>query len=217
MEKNQIIAKYKEHVLEEGEPPASVYKFSKNLDIPEREFFAHFASFEAIDAAIWRQLVADAVSAIGAGAEWDGFNAQQKLLTFYYAFFEKALDDRSFLLLRFPRWKSRKCATAQLHQMKLEFTSFARTIVSEGTEKNEIACRGKFNSAYPSAMFGHFISAIEFNLSDDSQGFERTDAFIEKSVRLGFDLIASNALESAFDLVRFLSARSWGRNGEPAP
>ena len=78
MEKNQIIAKYKEHVLEEGEPPASVYKFSKNLDIPEREFFAHFASFEAIDAAIWRQLVADAVSAIGAGAEWDGFNAQQK-------------------------------------------------------------------------------------------------------------------------------------------
>lgn len=217
MKENQIIEKYKEHILEEGKPPASVFRFAKSLDLSEREFFEHFASFEAIEAVIWKNLVTASVSAIRLGEEWDGFTAQQKLLTFYYAFFEKALDDRSFLLVRFPRCRGRQSPASQLQQMKLEFTAFARKIISEGTEKNEIACRGKLNDTYPSGMFRHFISAIEFNLDDTSQRFERTDAFIEKSVQLGFDLIGRNALESAFDLVRFLSGRRWCREGEQAP
>ena len=101
---------------------------------------------------------------------------------------------------------------SQLERMKQEFTSFATGLITEGTEKNEIACRGKLNATYPSALFGHFLSAIEFNLNDESPHFERTDAFIEKSVRLAFDLVTSNALESAFDLVRFLTGRHWEKD-----
>jgi AcrR family transcriptional regulator len=216
MEPNHLITKYKQHVLEEGAPPASVFKFSKGLGVSERQFFDHFASFEALEASIWQQLVADTITAIRAGKEWQGFTAQQKLLTFYYAFFENALDERSLLLLRFPRWKCAQSSSSQLGAMKREFNAFAAELITEGTENNEVACRGKINHTYPTALFGHFLSAIEFNLTDDSPRFERTDAFIEKSVRLAFDLITSNALESAFDLVRFLTGRHWEKNTDTA-
>ena len=39
---------------------------------------------------------------------------------------------------------------------------------------------------------------------DDSAGFEKTDAFVEKSVNLAFDLIGKGALDSAIDFAKFL-------------
>jgi hypothetical protein len=42
---------------------------------------------------------------------------------------------------------------------------------------------------------------------DDSKGFERTDAFVEKSAAVAFDLIRTQALDSAVDLARFLLPR----------
>ncbi len=75
---------------------------------------------------------------------------------------------------------------------------------------------GPLSKTYPQGLFGHFVTAVEFNLADDSAGFERTDAYIEKSVKLAFDVIGTQALDSAFDLVRFLSGRSHGE-AQPQP
>jgi hypothetical protein len=46
---------------------------------------------------------------------------------------------------------------------------------------------------------------IDFSLKDDSRGYERTDAFIEKSVAVAFDLIRTQVVDSALDLARFLA------------
>ncbi len=218
MEKNQIIQRYIETVLEHGEPPGSVYRFAKDLDISEREFFGQFASFEALEAGIWRDLTRATIEAISSGEEWTDFSAHHRLLTFYYAYFEKVLDHRSFFLVRFPRPSRQPLQTppSQLRLMHDEFCDFARRIIATGVDRGELPCRGKVAHTYPGAMFLHFLSAIDFNLRDDSQGFERTDAYIEKSVKLGFDLIGTSALDSAVDLVRFLSGRTWGKDQQPS-
>jgi hypothetical protein len=39
---------------------------------------------------------------------------------------------------------------------------------------------------------------------DTSAGFEKTDAAIEKSVNLAFDLIGKGAVDSIFDFAKFL-------------
>lgn len=208
MDKLAIIARYREHVLEHGTEPASVFRFASDLGISEREFFEYFASFSALEASIWSEMVKETSEAVRSGAEWESFSAQQRLLTFYYGFFEKALDYRSFFLSRFPRCRERAVPPSQLRLMKDAFVDFASLLVADGIESGEVACRGRLNSIYPHALFGHFLSAVEFNLQDESEGFERTDAFIEKSVRLAFDLAGTGVAESAFDLVRFLSGRS---------
>ena len=39
---------------------------------------------------------------------------------------------------------------------------------------------------------------------DNSPGFEKTDAAIEKSVNLAFDLIGKGAVDSAIDFAKFM-------------
>ena len=194
--------------METGDAPASVFVFARDLDISEREFFENFGSFEGLESLIWEDMVRDTVHAVESGADWAGFSAQQKLLAFHFAFCEKILGERSFFLARFPRLE-RGCPAASLSDMSAAFRDFAGRIIEEGLDRGELAMRGPLSRAYPMGFFGHFLSVIDFNLSDSSRGFERTDAYIEKSVRLAFDVVGTQAVDSAFDLFRFLSGRTW--------
>jgi hypothetical protein len=45
---------------------------------------------------------------------------------------------------------------------------------------------------------------MDFWIKDNSKGFEATDAAIEKSVNLGFDLVGPGPLDSIIDFGRFL-------------
>ncbi|MDA7920514.1 TetR family transcriptional regulator C-terminal domain-containing protein [Verrucomicrobiales bacterium] len=214
MDQEHIIGKYIHRLLETGHPPASVYAFVKDLEISEREFFEQFASFEVLESHIWQRVATDTISSVEQGEEWAGFSSQQKLLTFYYALCDKILDQRSFFLVRFPRLPRGDRPSQSLCGMRRAFTDFAGQILDSGKENGEVACRGNLTKTYPLGLFGHLLSVIEFNMEDTSTGFERTDAYIEKSVRLAFDVMGTQAVDSAFDLFRFLSGRSWGPNDQ---
>jgi hypothetical protein len=209
MERHDIINRYIHSVLENGHPPASVYAFARDLEITERQFFEQFSSFEALESGIWEAAVADTIQSVEGSAEWSGFTAQQKLLTFYYAFCDRMLDQRSFFLSRFPRVARGERPDGSLCGMRRAFTEFTDRILADGKESGEVACRGSLTRTYPLGLFGHLLSVIDFHLSDTSREFERTDAYIEKSVRLAFDVIGTQAVDSAFDLVRFLVGKSW--------
>lgn len=212
MSRKEIMAKFQHHVLEHGEAPASVYLFCKELELSEREFFDEFGSFDGLEAAIWERAVKTVIKVIGKTEEWKGFNAQQKLLTFYYTFCDHILEDRSYFLARFPRvTKQVGQPPENLKGMRIAFTAFADEVLEAGRESGEVARRGALTRAYPMGMFGHFVSIVEFNLADTSAGFERTDAFIEKSVRLLFDVIGTQAVDSALDLIRFITGRARSR------
>jgi len=210
MKREKIIRKYIRQVLKKGHPPASVHAFANKLEISEREFFEEFASFESLEAAIWEKVVTDSIEGVEKQEDWEAFNAQQRLLSFYYQLCDTILDHRSFFLSRFPRISRTEAPPQVLCGMRRAFQEFAEQILETGKETGEVACRGALTRTYPLGLFGHLLSVIEFNLSDTSQGFERTDAYIEKSVRLAFDVIGTQAVDSAFDLFRFLSGRSWG-------
>ncbi|MEM7143556.1 MAG: TetR/AcrR family transcriptional regulator [Verrucomicrobiota bacterium] len=202
------MGRYREQVLETGHAPASVYAFTKSFGASERDFFEQFASFEALESAIWRTAVEETIAKVQEPEDWEAFTAQQKLLTFYFAFTDQILNQRSFFLARFPRSDGR-CGwpPKHLHGMRDAFVTFAKSTVDTGMERDEIVCRGPLTRGYPQGLFLHFLTVIDFNLNDDSSAFERTDAFIEKSMRLAFDLIGTQAIDSAADLVRFLFRR----------
>jgi hypothetical protein len=84
------------------------------------------------------------------------------------------------------------------------FEAFAKSILMLGRQQGEIASRGTVTAVYPKAMKLLLRSVVAYNLKDDSPKFERTDAFIEKSVTVLFDLMGRQVLDSGFDLLRFL-------------
>ena len=207
METNErITASFTEHLREHGRYPESVYLFCRGLGIEEKAFFSEFGSFEAVEAGLWEDLVSRVILAVESGPEWTSFSARQRLLTFHFAFLEEALSWRSLMLSRFgatgpfarPAW---------MRGLEARFKAFASGIVAKGVESGEIADRGRLTPLYPEALYFHLRSVIDFYLKDDSKRFERTDAFVEKSAAVAFDVIRTQALDSAVDLARFLVPR----------
>ena len=64
--KNEMdwITAYAEYILSEGTRPASVFKFAKDHDKDEADFYAHFPSFEALERSVFRSFVKQTVKLV---------------------------------------------------------------------------------------------------------------------------------------------------------
>ena len=199
----RIIEAFSDTLRETGNPPETVFGFCKRLDLPEREFFREFASLHAVESAYWEQNIHRVILSVESGAEWAEFDARQRLLSFLYAFFEDSLNHRSVMLSRLAKLGP-LARPDFLRGFESRFKAFGKGIVAQGIASGEIAERGRLSVLYPEVLYLHLRGVIDFNLRDESRGYERTDAFIEKTVAVAFDLLRTQVFDSALDLARFL-------------
>jgi hypothetical protein len=74
----------------------------------------------------------------------------------------------------------------------------------DGKTRGEVAARPYLDKQYPALFWFHLGFVLLFWKDDDSAGFEKTDAAVEKSVNLAFDLIGKGALDTAIDFAKFI-------------
>lgn len=194
---------YFQFLREEGKPPKSLAAFLKPLKITERQFYQHFSSLEAIEERLWSGLIVEVVESIQSGKEYAQFSAEQRLLSFGFGFLEKAIDYRSVMQVAFKKVGPFHFSDS-LDLFGKEFKTFAQTVIDHGIQKGEIADRSKLTSLYKEGLYLMFRGLLDFHLQDKSPRFERSDAYWEKAVRLAFDLMKTQAIDSAFDLAKFL-------------
>ncbi len=201
----KIIDGYKEHVLLHGSAPASIYSFCKEMGIEEAEFYEHFNDFDQVADAFWTSVFTEVTEATAQEAEYDSYTAREKFLTFYYNFFEELKKHRSYALLSFNESVfTLRPDTKSLGKLKREYKMWAKDLLYQAINNNEIATRSRLTDTYDTLFWYQFLFLINFWRKDKSRGFEKTDAAIEKSVNLSFDLIEKNALDSAFDFGKFM-------------
>jgi len=200
--RHRIINEYINHLHTHGKAQNSVVQLCQSLEISEKEFFSEFPSLKVVEKAFWGDRILEVIQSVSSGEEFESFTARQRFQTVIFAFLEKSLEYRSLMLIRFECGPMKK--PRELEKFESEFKSFCEDILKYGREKEEVASRGRLNSLVPEGLYLAFRSAIEYHLHDESDGFERTDAYIEKSSNLAFDLIRTQAVDSAFDLARFL-------------
>jgi hypothetical protein len=198
-----ILSAYINHLQQSGRPYVSVHSLCHDLQIDEKEFYAEFPSLHAVERTFWRQWIDRIISAVSGGKEWDAFGAKEQYLAFLFAFAGEALESRSLLEQRFSKLIL-LCSPKALEGLKDSFKDFAGGIIARGMETGEIAHRGPLGNAYTEVLYIHWRLVLEYFLKDESSGFQRTDAFIEKTVELAFDLLRTQAIDSAADLIRFL-------------
>ena len=201
--RKRILEAFAGHWSEEGHPPRSAGRFCKGLGITEAVFFKHFPSLHAVEKALWRDWISSIITTMEEGEDWGEFTARERYLAFLFALTQSASESRSLLLERFHDI-SPLSHPAALEGLRGEFLDFAHRIVERGRETGEVADRWGLTGLYPGILYIHLRWVIDQYLKDESEGFERTDAFIEKTVTLAFDLFRSQALDSAADLLRFL-------------
>jgi hypothetical protein len=204
----QIIASYRECLLSEGKQPASVFKFCKDHGFSEADFYQFFGSFEALEKSIWKEYIVDTRNRMEADASYQSFSTREKILTFYFMLAESLKADRSFVLHQLKGWKNPSVVPSFLKGFKASFEEWLNTLLNEGKGTGEIAKRPFLDQRYDMLFWLHLMFILQFWSHDESANFEKTDAAIEKSVNLAFDLIGKGVLDNAIDFGKFLYQNS---------
>ena len=104
--KNDIISFYMDYVLEHNAEPKSVYIFAKNNNFEESKFYEHFGGLDAIEKGIFKAFFDNTHKALEASKEYGAFNPRNKLLSFYYTFFENLTANRSYVVYALHKHKN---------------------------------------------------------------------------------------------------------------
>lgn len=200
-----ILEEYVAYVLEHGAQPSSVFKFSKSIKMKEEEFYNHFSSFESVRSSIWTGIYQDTIQAVKSQEVYDQYSSRERFLSFLFTWIEELKKKRSYLLVLYAdKIKSVKTLTGDTKEFKSLFKEFAGEILSIGKETEEIANRPFLSERYDDALWLQIAFVFRFWLDDNSPRFEKTDAAIEKSVNLAFDLMGQSALDTFLDFAKFL-------------
>jgi hypothetical protein len=204
MDKNQILEAYKLYWLENGKKPVSVYAFCKSLEITEAQFYDFYASFESVEKDIWLTIFQSTIHLLQEDETYQHYAASEKLLAFYFAWVQKLKENRSYILLQHSRTAFPTLHRDTLESFRKAFLEYADNLVKEGYLSNEIKERKYISDKYVHGFWLQALFVLKYWIDDTSEGFEMTDAAIEKAVTLSFQLISTSAMDSILDFGKFI-------------
>lgn len=195
---------YMDYYLEHGEAPKSVYHFAKLNNFEENEFYALFGSFEAVENNIFKAFFDQTVTLLSKSEEYQSFEARNKLLSFYYTFFEVLTANRSFVLAILGRKELPLKSIKALSALRKSYLDYVEEIDIKTLDLKEEKLEKLKNRSVKESAWTQLLVTLNFWMQDSSAGFEKTDMFIEKSINTGFDLLDVKPLKSIIDLGKFL-------------
>ena len=213
MNKNEIMEKYSNYLLENGQEPKNVYTFAKELSMQEDEFYNYFSGFRMMNAELLNKMWDNSQNLATSIEGYENMTAKEQLLNMYFIFFENLKMNRSLALQILE--KERKLPPTLLLQVKTKFRNFIKTLnfeegtISKKLPENVKSVKGR---AQEEVLWNHFISLLVFWRTDDSPGFEKTDVYIEKTIDTGFEFAEYRPLRKVTDLGKFLWKEKFQRS-----
>ncbi len=201
---DMIISMYMAYVLEHEVVPKSVYKFCKVNDIQETIFYKNFGSVEGIQKSIWAKLFINTKSLIEKNKEYDSFTNKDKMLTFFYSFFELLTLNRSYVLFALPSDRTVLKNMEQLKELRRHVKAFSAELIEDGNATKSLKITKHNPKLFSEGAWLQFLFILKFWMDDDSAGFEKTDIAIEKSINTIFDVFDNTPLDNIIDFGKFL-------------
>jgi len=201
---NDITSWYMDYVLNNNKNPSSVYSFAKENNFEESSFYNYYGSFEAIEKGIFKAFFNNTVTLLKNSEDYAEFDSRNKLLSFYYTFFENLTANRSYVVHAIAGNKNQLKSMTALTELKKSFSEYIENLNIQTIDlKQESLEKLQLRSLKESAWL-QLLVTMKFWLDDTSSSFEKTDIFIEKSVKASFDLIDTTPLKSIIDFGKFL-------------
>ena len=201
--KKNITQKYLYYIQTEGDQNHSVAQFCKENKIKEEDFFKHFPNLKSIESSFWEDKLNQTINRLEKEENYQAGSAREKMLFFFFSFIEDLSENRSYILFRFE--SKRDLFKARfLQKFNKTFMNYSQSVVEEGMESREIAKIPVVNQQLHKPLVMNLLFVIDFWCKDESEDFELTDAAIEKSINLAFDLMGSGAVNNAVDFGKFL-------------
>lgn len=205
-----IITGYMNYVLEQETLPKSIYKFCKENDIEEADFYQFFGSFDALRNGVWTKFYSNTAKLLSENKEYAGFSNREKLLTFFFAFFELLTLNRSYVLFALNEHSVMLRNMEQLKGLRKQIKAFAIDLIEDGNADKTLKITQHNPRLFSEGAWVQFVFLLQFWMDDTSPAFEKTDIAIEKSVNTVFDVFDHTPLENILDFGKFLYKEKMG-------
>jgi AcrR family transcriptional regulator len=200
----KIITAYMQAVLTKEKPPLSVFKFCKENNFTEAEFYKNFGSFEALQSEIWTSFYDETIRLANRDEGYETYSNKEKMLTFFYTFFELLTLNRSYILVTLREHQNMMKNLGQLKELRKKIKHFAAHLIRENNEDKKLKILKQSVTVFSEGAWIQTLFLLKYWMDDNSAGFENTDIAIEKSVRAIFDVFDTQPLESVLDFGKFL-------------
>ena len=201
---SNIISFYMDYVLEHNKQPNTIYAFAKANNFEEAKFYEYFGSFQAVEEHVFKAFFDNTITALEKSEDYKNFDPRNKLLSFYFTFFENLTANRSYVLYALDEHKNNMKRLKLLSKLKYAFTSYVEhlgidLIDIKQTQLDKIQTRGLKETAWLQLLL-----TMKFWIDDTSASFEKTDIYIEKSVNTSFDVLDVAPVRSLIDFGKFI-------------
>ncbi|KQC32563.1 heat-shock protein [Nonlabens sp. YIK11] len=202
--RQDVITAYMEYVLEHEKTPKSVFKFAKDNNMTEADFYGFFGSFEGLRKEIWNTFFTMTMDVAHKSEDYHSFSNREKMLTFFYTFFELLTLNRSYVLFALQENQHMMSKMEQLKGLRKHVKGFAKELIQDRNENKTNILLERSETIYSEGAWVQMLFLLKFWMDDDSAGFEKTDMAIEKSVNTIFDVFDNTPLDAVFDFGKFL-------------
>lgn len=202
--KEKILEKFMECVLETGGYPESVYRFCKRIEIEEKDFYQFYGSLEALEKGVFQAFFDETIVLLEKDEKYSNYSSKEKLLGFYYTFFELLSANRSYVVQALKKHKMSLKNLKQLDHLKKSFVEHLDDLWDESSfDIGEKLDKYKTKIQDGAGWF-QFLLILRFWMKDESPSFEKTDVFIEKTVHVSEDLLDTSRLKNLLDWGKFV-------------
>ncbi|MEY4433361.1 MAG: hypothetical protein RLZZ44_1495 [Bacteroidota bacterium] len=202
--KDKIVTMFMQDTLDNNEKPKSVYHFAKANGFTEAEFYNFFGGLEGVEKEIFTIFLEKTIELLNKDKDYEYYDMKSKMLSFYFTFFELLTANRSYVVLSLKGNQKPLQGLLQLSSLRNSFKDFVSGIISEDYRLKQEKFQQIQEKALQESAWFQLMMTLKFWLDDSSASFEKTDLFIEKSVKASFELMNTAPLESLMDFGKFL-------------
>lgn len=202
--KDKIVSMYMQYRLENNDKPKSVYLFAKTNGLDETEFYSFFGTLESIEKEIFKMFLEKTTALIQKDPSYATYDMKSKMLSFYFTFFEMLSANRSYVVMSLKEHQNQLKNLMQLSSLRIGFKNYITEIMTDEVRTQHEKFQNFQEKAIQETSWIQFLLTLKFWLEDESPAFEKTDIYIEKSVKASFELMNIAPLDSLIDFGKFI-------------
>jgi len=202
--KEKIVSMYMDYILENGEKPKSVYLFAKSNGFTETDFYSYFGTMESVEKEIFKTFLEMTIELLHKDKDYFDYDMKTKMLSFYFTFFELLSANRSYVTMSLNAHDKQLKNLLQLSGLRTAFKKYVGEIITDEYLIKQEKFQDFQKKAIQESAWIQLLLTMKFWLEDDSPSFEKTDIYIEKSVKLSFELMNIAPIDSLIDFGKFI-------------
>ena len=123
-----ILELYSNYVLRNNRKPLNVFTFCDDHEISESDFYFYYANFDQLEADYLKYFLEQTLLLISAEDSYIMETPKNKLLSFYFTFFEQLTLNRTLVIYLIGQEKNNLQNFRKLWALKAEFLKFIKSL-----------------------------------------------------------------------------------------